>query len=70
MGKHNVRHKRMHQKKQIGIKDNRAGCLGVPVLGAGFGGHIRGVVMFSSKKRAVRFCYFFKFLWNNETSKK
>lgn len=35
MGKHNVKHKSMHQKKQIGIKDKRAGCLGVPVLGLG-----------------------------------
>ena len=38
MGKHNVKNRSMHQKKQIGIKDNRAGCLGVPVLGAGGSG--------------------------------
>lgn len=41
MGKHNVKHKSMHQKKQIGIKDNRAGCLGVQVLGAGGVGRVR-----------------------------
>ena len=54
MGKHNVRHKRMHQNQQIGIKDNRAGFFCVPVLGlgewAGFGGHIVGWSCFLPRK--------------------
>lgn len=49
MGKHNVRHKNMHQKKQIGIKDNRAGCLGVPVLGAGGVGRVRWTHLWGSR---------------------